>query len=214
MGITYHVCTLKRRRAFQVPSISAASQGYLLCENVHRTDGHRYMHQPCPFLPACQWSPWYCGAFPILTCWRLGFWQPSMSVAGVEIEFSEPRFNWCQGKASCCGWISFSQALIILELLLVWSYCRVSITVYSFILVRVGGVTRFCRMPKFQHTSVFRTQEKCASIERRVAGSDPSNRGRSPVVLEVRFRSRAFSIAEIQSEIVLGYLHYLDFCTV
>ena len=50
--------------------------------------------------------------------------------------------------------------------------------------------------------------------ERGVAGSDPSTRGRSPVVLEVRFRSRAFSIVEIQSEIVLGYLHYLDFCTV
>jgi len=47
-----------------------------------------------------------------------------------------------------------------------------------------------------------------------VAGSDPSTRGRSPVVLEVRFCSRAFSIAEIQNEIVLGYLHYLDFCTV
>ena len=31
---------------------------------------------------------------------------------------------------------------------------------------------------------------------------------------EVRFRSRAFSITEIQSEIVLCYLHYLDFCTV
>ena len=47
-----------------------------------------------------------------------------------------------------------------------------------------------------------------------MAGTDPSTRGRSPVVLEVRIRSRAFSIAEIQSEIVLGYLHYLDFCTV
>jgi len=31
---------------------------------------------------------------------------------------------------------------------------------------------------------------------------------------EVLFRSRDFSIAEIQSEIVLGYLHYLDSCTV
>ena len=51
-------------------------------------------------------------------------------------------------------------------------------------------------------------------LERGVAGSDPRGRGRSPVVLEVRFRSRAFSIAEIHSEIVLGYLHYLDFCTV
>ena len=50
--------------------------------------------------------------------------------------------------------------------------------------------------------------------ERGMAGTDPSTRGRSPVVLEVRFRSRAFSIAEIQSEIVLGYLNYLGFCTV
>jgi len=47
-----------------------------------------------------------------------------------------------------------------------------------------------------------------------VAGSDPSTRGRSPVVLEVRFRSRALFKAEIQSNIVLGYLHYLDLCTV
>jgi len=53
-----------------------------------------------------------------------------------------------------------------------------------------------------------------ADGERGMAGTDPRKRGRSPVVLEVRFRSRAFSIAEIQSEIVLGYLHYLDFCTV
>ena len=51
-------------------------------------------------------------------------------------------------------------------------------------------------------------------LERGMAGTDPSTRGRSPVVLEVRFRSRAFSIAEIQSEIVLGYLHYLGFRTV
>jgi hypothetical protein len=51
-------------------------------------------------------------------------------------------------------------------------------------------------------------------LERGVAGSDPSTRGRSPVVLEVRFRSRAQTNAEIQSEIVLGYLHYLGFCTV
>ena len=42
-------------------------------------------------------------------------------------------------------------------------------------------------------------------VERGVDGSDTKTRGRSPVVLEVRFRSRAFSIAEIQSEIVLGY---------
>jgi len=46
-----------------------------------------------------------------------------------------------------------------------------------------------------------------------MAGTDPSTRGRSPVVLEVRFRSRALLKAEIQSEIVLGYLHYLGFCT-
>jgi len=52
------------------------------------------------------------------------------------------------------------------------------------------------------------------TVERGVAGSDPSTWGQIPVVLEVRFRSRAFSIAEIQSEIVLGYLHYLDFGTV
>ena len=50
--------------------------------------------------------------------------------------------------------------------------------------------------------------------ERGVAGTDPSTRGRSPVVLEVRFRSRVQTKAEIQSEIVLGYLHYLGFCTV
>jgi len=48
----------------------------------------------------------------------------------------------------------------------------------------------------------------------REAGSDPSTWGRSPVVLEVLFRCRALSIVEIQSEIVLGYLHYLDFGTV
>ena len=53
-----------------------------------------------------------------------------------------------------------------------------------------------------------------SQIERGVAGSDPSTRGRSPVVLEVLFRSRALSIAEFQSDIVLGYLHYLDFCAV
>jgi hypothetical protein len=52
------------------------------------------------------------------------------------------------------------------------------------------------------------------TLERRVAGLDPSTRGRSPVVLEVRFRSRALLKAEIQSEIVPGYLHYLGFCTV
>ena len=50
-------------------------------------------------------------------------------------------------------------------------------------------------------------------MERGVAGKDPSMRGRSPVVLEVRFRSRAQTNAEIQSEIVLGYLHYLGFFT-
>ena len=50
--------------------------------------------------------------------------------------------------------------------------------------------------------------------QRGVAGLDPSLRGRSPVVLEVRFRPRALFKAEIQSEIVPGYLHYLGFCTV
>jgi len=64
----------------------------------------------------------------------------------------------------------------------------------------------------FIHFLIFTPAE--GEMERGVAGSDPSTRGRSPVVLEVRFRSRAFSIAEIQSEIVIGYLHYLDFCTV
>jgi len=59
-----------------------------------------------------------------------------------------------------------------------------------------------------------RFPDKFIRNEREVAGLDPSTRGRSPVVLEVQFHSRAFSIAEIQSEIVLGYLHYLDFCTV
>ena len=44
--------------------------------------------------------------------------------------------------------------------------------------------------------------------------SDHSTRGRSSVVLEVLFRSQALSSAEIQSEIVLEYLHNLDFCTV
>jgi len=47
-----------------------------------------------------------------------------------------------------------------------------------------------------------------------VAGSDPGTQGRSPVVLEVQFRSRALFKAEIQSQIGLGYLHYLDLCTV
>ena len=50
--------------------------------------------------------------------------------------------------------------------------------------------------------------------ERGVAGLHPRTRGRSPVVLKVRFRSRAFLKAEIQSEIVPGYLHYLRFCTI
>jgi len=59
---------------------------------------------------------------------------------------------------------------------------------------------------------IVRLKDGC--IERGVAGSDPSTRGRSPVVLEVLFHSRALSIAEIQSEIVLGYFYYLDFCTV
>jgi len=46
------------------------------------------------------------------------------------------------------------------------------------------------------------------------AGSDPSKRGRSPVVLGVLFHSRVISTRGIQSEIVRGYLHYLGFCTV
>ena len=50
--------------------------------------------------------------------------------------------------------------------------------------------------------------------KRGVFGLDPSTQGRSPVVLEVRFRSRALLKSEIQSEIVPGYLHYLGFCTV
>ena len=50
--------------------------------------------------------------------------------------------------------------------------------------------------------------------ERGVAGSQPSTRGRSPMVLEVLFHSRALFKAEIQIEIVLGYLHYLELCTV
>jgi len=46
--------------------------------------------------------------------------------------------------------------------------------------------------------------------ERGVAGSHPSTRGRSPVVLEVLFHSRVLFKAEIQIEIVLGYLQYLE----
>jgi len=42
----------------------------------------------------------------------------------------------------------------------------------------------------------------------------PQHAGRSSVVQEVLFRSRALSIVEIQSKMVLGYLHYLDVCTV
>jgi len=50
--------------------------------------------------------------------------------------------------------------------------------------------------------------------ERGITGLDPSRRGRSPEVPEVRSRSRALLEAEIQSEIVTGYLHYIGFCTV
>jgi len=50
--------------------------------------------------------------------------------------------------------------------------------------------------------------------ERGLTGSDPSTRGRIPVVLEVLFHSRAISTREIQNEIVLGYLYYLGFYTV
>jgi len=82
----------------------------------------------------------------------------------------------------------------------------------------------FCRMSSLLQGSF--AKETCNFIdpanrshpiaveERGVAGSDPSTRGRSPVVLEVLFHSRAISTRRIQSEIVLGYLHYLDFCTV
>ena len=64
-----------------------------------------------------------------------------------------------------------------------------------------------------QRLSLVRTRKR-RYPERGVAGLDPSTRGRSPVVLEVRFRSRALFKAEIQSEIVPGYLYYLGFCTV
>jgi len=46
-------------------------------------------------------------------------------------------------------------------------------------------------------------------LQRGLAGSDPSTWGRIPVVLEVLFHSRAISTRGIQSEIVLGHLHYL-----
>ena len=39
-------------------------------------------------------------------------------------------------------------------------------------------------------------------MERGMAGSDPSTRGRSPVVLEVLFHSRTLSKRGIQSEIM------------
>jgi len=59
-----------------------------------------------------------------------------------------------------------------------------------------------------------RHRETHMSVERGVAGSDPSMRCRSPVILEVPFLSRAISTRGIQNEIVLGYLYYLGFCTV
>jgi len=51
-------------------------------------------------------------------------------------------------------------------------------------------------------------------MEGGVPGSDPSTRGRCPVVLEVLFHSRTISTQGIQSEILLDYVHYLGFCTV
>jgi len=62
-------------------------------------------------------------------------------------------------------------------------------------------------------TSLF-CRDIVEQVERGVAVLDTSTRGRSTVVLEVRFRSRALFKAEIQSEIVPGYLYYLGFCTV
>jgi len=55
---------------------------------------------------------------------------------------------------------------------------------------------------------------KYTEDERGVAGSDPSTRGRSPVVIEVLFHSRPISTRGIQSESVLGYLYYLGFYAV
>jgi len=51
----------------------------------------------------------------------------------------------------------------------------------------------------------------CVCVERGVAGSDPRTRGRSLVVLEVLFHSRAIPTRGIQSEIVIGYFITLVF---
>lgn len=51
-------------------------------------------------------------------------------------------------------------------------------------------------------------------LQRGMADTDPSTRGRSSVVLEVHFRSRSFLKMQIQIEILPCYLHYLDYCTV
>ena len=53
--------------------------------------------------------------------------------------------------------------------------------------------------------------QKRGTHERGVAGLDPSTWGRSPVVLEVRFRCRALFKVEIQSEIVPVTCITLDF---
>jgi len=89
----------------------------------------------------------------------------------------------------------------------------------GFLFLRVPGYLPKRRPPLprelgFPAIKVSSCSQKLARTERGVAGLDPSTRGRSPVVLEVRFRSRALLKAEIQSEIVPSYLHYLGFCTV
>lgn len=89
---------IKRVRALQVfirrIKISTALWKHVHCNNIYRTNMRRHVHQPCPFLLACRWTPWYCDACPILTCWLnkqvLGFCQQSMSVGKrqfVKIEF-------------------------------------------------------------------------------------------------------------------------------
>ena len=75
----------------------------------------------------------------------------------------------------------------------------------------VMGAEREGTIQFSQHTLRIKHGTK---YERGVAGLDPTTRGRSPVLLEVQFRSRTLLKAEIQSEIVPGYLHYHVFCTV
>jgi len=72
----------------------------------------------------------------------------------------------------------------------------------------VGGTVR-----SQVHEAPHIHDQNSAAIERGVVGSDLSTRGRSPLVLEVRFRSRALFKGMILSEIVVDFLHYLDFCT-